>query len=292
MKRSSQAAGVFGRALPFSDGHFAAVSRENPRRGDVGTAPVSEKWNRAAAGGKGGRVDRREGNGNRKRLTNDVGRRADTELGSRQREGAEAAQTREVVAVQPAERRLHALVVVGTGMLRGLSLALAEEGHMVSVVARTPSRLQSLTDAAKDFSGGINPLPLDYRDGARLQNALRRAVERFGPFGLAVCWIHSTAPEALRQVAGFIADTSKSCRLFHVRGSAAANPLTGSWRPPEWTASYPNIQYRQVILGFVIEGGRSRWLTHAEISGGVLDAVRNDRLFSIVGTVEPWSLRP
>ena len=57
-------------------------------------------------------------------------------------------------------------------------------------------------------------------------------------------------------------------------------------------ALYPNIQYRQVILGFVIEGGRSRWLTHAEISGGVLDAVRNDRLFSIVGTVEPWSLRP
>lgn len=194
--------------------------------------------------------------------------------------------------MQPAERRLHALVVGGTGMLRGLSLALAEEGRMVSVVARTPSRLQSLTDAAKDFSGGINPLSLDYRDGARLQKALRRAVERFGPFGLAVCWIHSTAPEALRQVVEVIADTSESCRLFHVRGSAAANPLTGSRRPPEWLALYSNIQYRQVILGFVIEDGGSRWLTHAEISGGVLDAVRKDRPFSIVGTVEPWSLRP
>ena len=158
MKRSSQAAGVFGRALPFSDGHFAAVSRENPRRGDVGTAPVSEKWNRAAAGGKGGRVDRREGNGNRKRLTNDVGRRADTELGSRQREGAEAAQTREVVAVQPAERRLHALVVGGTGMLRGLSLALAEEGRMVSVVARTPSRLQVVDRRGQKLSLGVSTL--------------------------------------------------------------------------------------------------------------------------------------
>ena len=99
-------------------------------------------------------------------------------------------------------------------MLRGLSLALAEEGHMVSVVARTPSRLKSLTDEAKDFSGAINPLPLDYRDGTRLLKALRQAVERFGPFGLAVCWIHSTRFEALRQVAGFIADTSESCRLF------------------------------------------------------------------------------
>ncbi|SFF84725.1 hypothetical protein SAMN04488025_106128 [Planifilum fulgidum] len=44
-------------------------------RGTVGAAPVSEKWYRAAIGGKGGRVGRREGNGNRKRLTSDAGRR-------------------------------------------------------------------------------------------------------------------------------------------------------------------------------------------------------------------------
>lgn len=191
-----------------------------------------------------------------------------------------------------AERRKHALVVGGTGMLRGLTLALAEEGYTVSVIARTAARLDSLAAAAKDAPGLINPLSLDYRDGTRLQEALRRAAGQFGPIVLAVCWIHSTAPAALRQIAEVIGESGAPCRLFHVRGSAVANPAAEAKRLPEWLGRYPSIQYRQVILGFVIEHGRSRWLTHQEISGGVLAAVRADRELSIVGTVEPWSLRP
>ena len=61
------------------------------------------------------------------------------------------------------------------------------------------------------------------------------------------------------------------------RGRAAA----------EWLADYPNIQYRQVILGFVVEPGGSRWLTHQEISTGVMAAVRRDAPYYVVGTVEP-----
>ena len=42
----------------------------------------------------------------------------------------------------------HALVVGGTGMLRGVSLYLAEKGHVVSVVARSRERLESLAGVA------------------------------------------------------------------------------------------------------------------------------------------------
>ena len=55
---------------------------------------------------------------------------------------------------------------------------------------------------------------------------------------------------------------------------------------------YPQLHYRRVILGFVVEGGKSRWLTHEEISGGVIEAVQKDAERYIVGTVEPWSMRP
>lgn len=116
--------------------------------------------------------------------------------------------------------------------------------------------------------------------------------EQHGPITLAVCWIHATAPEALGQIAEMVSARSASCRLFHVRGSAVANLAEGARRLPEWLARYPQIQYRQVILGFVVEQGASRWLTHQEISDGVISALRQDAPFSVVGTVEPWMLRP
>lgn len=193
---------------------------------------------------------------------------------------------------QDGGNRPHALVVGGTGMLRGLSLGLAGQGYTVSVIARNNQRLQSLAEAAAEFSGHINPIAVDYGQGEQLRASLVRAIEAYGPVVLAVCWIHSTAPEALRQVAEAIAASSTSCRLFHIRGSAAANPAEKANRLPEWLDRYPQIRYRQVILGFVVETEGSRWLTHQEISDGVLAAVRNDAPYSVVGTVEPWSLRP
>jgi hypothetical protein len=47
-----------------------------------------------------------------------------------------------------------------------------------------------------------------------------------------------------------------------------------------------------VILGFVLEGGHSRWLRNAEISQGVLQAIDTDAKRFVVGTIEPWSARP
>jgi hypothetical protein len=178
--------------------------------------------------------------------------------------------------------REHALVVGGTGMLRGAVLGLARDRE-VTVVARGARRL----DALRAASGSVHPARADWHDLPGLEAVLEGAVAARGPFSLAVAWIHADAPEApvaaARRVRG---------RFFQVLGSAAADP---SQPDPSRRARFdalPGLAYHEVILGFVVEGGRSRWLTDAEISRGVLDAVAAGLPRFVVGTVEPWSAKP
>ncbi len=175
----------------------------------------------------------------------------------------------------------HALVIGGTGMLRGVCLTLARRGWTVSVVARRHAGLSALAAEAED--GRINPLPVDYRDGPELAARIRAAVAAQGRVRLAVCWIHSVAPEAPGLVAAMIADERAPVPCFHVLGTAAdrSDP-----------ASIAGILYRRITLGFVVEAGASRWLTNDEIARGVMDAIDRGAARSIVGAVEPRSARP
>lgn len=90
----------------------------------------------------------------------------------------------------------HALVVGGTGMLWGASLALAERGYTVSVVARRQQRLEALARAAVGLASSIHPISVDYRDTQALIAALEAAQACFGAIELALIWIHRTAPAA------------------------------------------------------------------------------------------------
>jgi hypothetical protein len=181
---------------------------------------------------------------------------------------------------------MHALVVGGTGMLLGVTLKLAGQVDRVSVIGRRPERMNALIVRAGPYANRVNPIVMDYRDTADLKERIRGAIAGYGPVGLAVLWIHSDAPDAFRVVVEAISEhTEKPWRLFHVRGSAA-----------RWDMETPRVPslclYRQVLLGFVLEEGRSRWLTHQEIAGGVITAIRNDAERSVVGTLEPWDRRP
>jgi hypothetical protein len=183
----------------------------------------------------------------------------------------------------------HMLVVGGSGMLAGLCLRLAGEGCKVSIIARDRNRLQSLTEKAPP--GGILPVAVDYCDAQAFERALDRlAGDCDGPPTQAVGWIHDeVAPDASLQIADHVGI------FWHVLGSAAADPsaprLLADWR--DRISRYrPAHDYRQIVLGFVIEAQRSRWLTDAEICNGVYDAIRNAQSTSIVGTIAPWSRRP
>lgn len=172
----------------------------------------------------------------------------------------------------------HTLVVGGTGMLSGLCEALAGDGGRLSLLSRHASRVLS--------AGGFD---CDYYDPASFSAALDAAVVRSGPISLAVAWFHTLKIEAPRRLAERIEG-----RLFQVLGSAVADPS----HPDRLNTArkviggLPACELRQVVLGFKVEAPGSRWLTHDEISDGVLDAVRSDHLLTVIGQTEPWSAKP
>lgn len=175
----------------------------------------------------------------------------------------------------------HILVVGGTGMLAGLVEALAGDGGRLSLVSRRASRFGR---------PGVTAYDADWNDEAGFVGALDAA----GPIDVAVAWFHDLKIAAPRRVAERVGRPGEPGRLFQVLGSATGNPS----RPDRLGAAaavaegLPGCRLRQVVLGFEVEGGRSRWLTDPEISSGVLDAVRSDRAYSVVGRLEPWSVRP
>ncbi len=159
-------------------------------------------------------------------------------------------------ALAELEQPGHALVVGGTGMLAGLTCGLAAGGHRVTSVSRHATRLGE----------GVTPVAQDYRGTESLSAALARAIEERGPIELAVCWIHIDAPKAPRIVADALAPGARLVQVFGTRVWPLEDvPL--------------HVAYRQVLLGSFAE----RWLTHEEISDGVVSAVDADRPLSVVG---------
>lgn len=184
----------------------------------------------------------------------------------------------------------HALVVGGTGMLRQVSLELARRGFTTSVIARSR---EPLDDMARESGGRIDPIALDYRHTDGLVRALDRSVTAHGPIVLVVAWIHAVAPDAPLVVArAAAAGGGHRVDYFHVLGSAADDPSQPDPQRRRRFAAVAGLEYHEVILGFVLEGSSSRWLTDDEIAAGVLESIDRGAPRWIVGTTRPWSARP
>ena len=189
---------------------------------------------------------------------------------------------------QAGARPRHALVVGGTGMLSQVSLELARRGYTTSVIARRREPLERL---AQESGGRIHPMALDYGHADQLASELEEAVRAHGPIELVVAWIHSNAPEAPLAVARTAAG-GHAVDYFHVLGSAADDPSQPDESRRAGFEAISGLVYHEVILGFAIEDGSSRWLTDEEISTGVLAAIDRREPRWIVGTTRPWSARP
>lgn len=190
-----------------------------------------------------------------------------------------------------------ALVVGGTGMLSGVSPELATQGYQVGVIARSEGRLEELRRRAEALSARVIPLPLDYHDARALRAGLERLEGECGPPSLQVTWVHRSAPGAVPLIVDWRKARGGRWRWIEVLGSASADPPS----PREKADLLPLarsslVRHQKVVLGFVLGHGASRsgsrWLTDEEISRGVLDAIDSGAERSIVGQVEPWSLRP
>jgi NAD(P)-dependent dehydrogenase (short-subunit alcohol dehydrogenase family) len=177
----------------------------------------------------------------------------------------------------------HDLVIGGSGMLAGLVRRLAAEGRQVTVIARGRERLQRLA------APNIHPLPLDYRDRAALEAGITRCIAETGPIARCVAWMHDDDLGRALWIARRVRDV-----YCQVLGSAAADPahpdILAQWQQAFAPLHRPVL--RLAVLGFVLQGGASRWLSDTEISAGVRRALESDEAFTIVGTVTPWSMRP
>lgn len=180
----------------------------------------------------------------------------------------------------------HALVVGGTGMLAGAVSSLAGQGWRVSVLARTASQAPA--------SEWVHGWDCDYHDEAAFRSAVTAAVGRNGPIALAIAWFHTLKIPAPRRLAEAVGAPEAPGRYVQVLGSAVADPARPDRLATAATVAQglPHCRLRQVVLGFRIEGGESRWLSNEEISTGVLEAIAQDAPLSVIGVTSPWSARP
>lgn len=162
-----------------------------------------------------------------------------------------------------------ALVIGGTGMLAGCAAALVGDGwHVVLPSRRHSPRIADRDDSRARGAGTSVPKALwveaNWEDPEALAMRARQALD--GKADLLVAWVHGRArPSVLRAVAPLLAEGAP---VVEVHGSSSANPVGGC--PDPVLDAHPT---HQVVLGFVRREGRTRWLTHREISDGVLDAV-------------------
>lgn len=154
-----------------------------------------------------------------------------------------------------------ALVLGGTGMLAGVATALLDDGWYVVL----PSRRRPGMPATNGDGRGAHWVKADWTMPDALADAARDALR--GPADLLVAWVHrEVRASVLRAVLPLLAPDAP---VVEVHGSASANPVGGC--PDPILADHPT---QQVVLGYVRHAGRTRWLTHQEISTGVLDAVK------------------
>ncbi|MGE7884038.1 short-chain dehydrogenase [Bacillus sp. NPDC094077] len=179
---------------------------------------------------------------------------------------------------------MHALVIGGTGMLKKVSMWLCDQGFHVSIIGRDEVKLENVKRASS-APENITCLPLDYHNDDDVKLAIKSAIERIGPIILVVAWVHSSAKYALSLICKELELSFGTYSLFHILGSKAS-------RMTAQKIGGTRCNYHRIILGFMLEGTYGRWLTHDEIADGVIKGIENKRAEWVVGSVEPWELRP
>ncbi|MER5260980.1 hypothetical protein ABTZ99_02700 [Actinosynnema sp. NPDC002837] len=191
-----------------------------------------------------------------------------------------------------------ALVLGGTGMLKGCAEELLAQGWQVVLPSRRPEGV--LGSAAKAALRGRAHVPhvsgaegsrvavaADWARPAELADRVREVMDQ--PADLLVAWVHASYRDAvLRAVAPLLAPHAP---VVEVHDSGAIQAVRGV--PDPALDGHPT---QQVVLGFVRHGGSTRWLSHEEASVGVLEAVHralDGKAPSVhqVGEIDTWAAR-
>ena len=162
---------------------------------------------------------------------------------------------------------INVLCIGTTGMLAGMTSELVSSGHRVYAIARTAQSLERCAlGIPEEHRDGYVGCRCDYSDP---ESWARELDEIPDPIDQVVCWIHGSAPHAFDQVL----ERFSGSDILRVGPSSTC------------VADAASQNYRTVILGALRDGTSIRWLTHEEISAGVMDAIWSRERVSVVGLI-------
>lgn len=173
------------------------------------------------------------------------------------------------------------LVIGGTGMLHPAVHQLVDRGMTVLLVSRKPYRAAP----SQDGPGQFIPVPAQWQQPAALADAVQAATG--GCVSHVLVWVHSPYRSAV--LAALDQVIAPNAVVVNVWGSASQNPREVALAEAD---SLPGREIRDLLLGYVSEDGRARWLTHTEVSDGVLQTLDGSESVHVVGQIDPWDQRP
>ncbi|MBP1848319.1 hypothetical protein J2046_006610 [Rhizobium petrolearium] len=146
-----------------------------------------------------------------------------------------------------------ALIIGGTGMLRGATLWLIARSRKTVLVSRRAGQFRA--------NGIVHAIDADWND-PRFSAKVRAAIEDGSEIANALLWIHDPEP-----VLAWLMPLLSKARVVLVLGS-----MDGS---PELIESAGNVA--TVRLGGMPTASGRRWLTNAEISAGAIEALQTGK---------------
>ncbi len=179
------------------------------------------------------------------------------------------------------------LLIGVTGMLKAAAAHAVARAKKAVLVSRAAQDFSFHNDLL-DFK--LTRLALSYDEPAPFLDA----VARHAPYDLVLSWIRPPADILRAALDGMVAPEGQ---LIEVFGSRALRTRPDGEAPiAERRAQainlQPGITYAQLVLGFKIEAGASRWLTHEEISAAAIAQTEKPQARAIAGQLEPWNRRP
>lgn len=181
------------------------------------------------------------------------------------------------------------LIIGGTGMLRDATEYFVSNDYQVSVIGRDIKKLNYFTSKFPDKKT-FDLISIDYTKTADFIKIVAEKIKDHGSFDILISWMHSNGSNSLLQLIDTIKKYNDRTVLYHIKGSMFYDALKNSSFNPISTNN--KLIYREIFLGFKIENNSSRWLTNAEISSGVIEAVKSNKDKSIIGQIEPLDLIP
>lgn len=164
-------------------------------------------------------------------------------------------------------------------MLAEATVELARSAVQSTVVARRAGGFVAANGLAP--AAAVNA---DWTRPVEFVGRVRGAILERGPVDLSVAWVHTDGRDALTELLVLLDEAP--CRLVLVLGSLAGDPREAAERLRRRLARYPRIEPSFVALGSKAQGGGRRWLTHREISAGVVECVALGR-DTVVGEIVP-----